>query len=90
VRLLVFKYDDKLYDTFCDTYAVVLWINVDPTPYTCIDIDNILNPDMLTNPDIYRLTPVSVLTTGSKRLHRLPYCYVYLFVHTCLKVTITY
>jgi hypothetical protein len=60
VRGLVFKFGEKLDDTFCDSYAVVLWRNTEPTPYNCIDIDHILNPDMLTNQDIYGLVPVSV------------------------------
>ncbi|EFX72007.1 hypothetical protein DAPPUDRAFT_326564 [Daphnia pulex] len=60
IRGVVFKYDDKLGDTFCDTYAVVLWRNPEPTPYTCIDFDHILNPNMLTNPHIYSLISVSV------------------------------
>lgn len=60
IRGVVFKYDDKLGDTFCDTYAVVLSRNPEPTPYTCIDFDHIFNPNMLTNPDIYSLISVSV------------------------------
>jgi len=60
VRGLLFKYEEKLDDMFCDTYAVVLWRNPEPTHYTCIDIDHILNPDMLTNPDISGLVHVYV------------------------------
>ncbi len=56
----VYQCNDKLDDTYCDSYALVFWHNPVPTPYSCIDIDNIPHPNMLTNPELYDFIPVFV------------------------------
>lgn len=41
-------------------YATVLWQNLVQTSYSCVDVDNISNPNMLTNNKIFGWIPVHV------------------------------
>jgi hypothetical protein len=56
----IYQHSEKLDDTKCEMYALLLWNNTDPTPINCIDIDEIPSVRMLNDPAKYCLIPVFV------------------------------
>lgn len=56
----IYQHSEKLEDTKCEMYALLLWNHTDPTLINCIEIDEIPSVKMLNDPAICFLIPVFV------------------------------